>query len=176
MTLSNSPICALKGFSVLVALRLAVIFSACKDDDETPKCDNGTFQMTLNGEQVEGVSYNNTLLKGSSVGSDGKRMDIRATDHVGRQVIITFTDLSGSNGNCVVLGEYTAFDDVTTGTENVFMLTIIEDGVSEMLTAGEFEVTSCDADARKVSGTFSFSFADTEVTDGSFTNMCYTIL
>ena len=42
-----------------------------------------------------GSSFNNTLLKG---GAAGKRMDIRATDSKGREVIITLTDNSGKAG------------------------------------------------------------------------------
>src|SRR5688500_18779788 len=122
----------LRRLSAIRVLFVMVIFFACKKDDPEPAaCENGTFEMTFNGELVTGASFNNTLLKGNSAGSDGKRMDIRATDPDGRQLIITFTDLStGTTGNCVSTDEYIPVDDVTTGTENTFMFTIIQHGVS----------------------------------------------
>lgn len=158
--------------SVLM-LFVMVGLGACKDDDSEP-CQNGTFEMTVNGEHVMASSFNNTLLKGNSAGADGKRMDIRATDAEGRQLIITLTDLStGTSGDGISTDEYIPFDEVTTGTENVFMFTIIEDDVSYSFIDGNLDITSCDANAKQVSGTFSFSDEDFEVINGSFTNMCY---
>jgi hypothetical protein len=166
-----------KTLSALTALCLSIILLACKDDDpESAKCENGTFEMTLNGEHTIANSFNNTLLKGISAGTAGKRMDIRATDADGRQVIITFTDLSGTDGNGMSTDDYIPIDDITTGTENTFLFTIIENNVSEMFTEGHLDITSCDTSARKISGTFSFSFGGTEVTGGAFADMCYTIL
>jgi hypothetical protein len=163
---------------VVIVVSILITFSACKKDDpESPACENGTFEMTFNGEHVTGTSFNNTLVSGISAGSSGKRMDIRATDSGGRQLVITFTDLStGSNGSCVSTDEYIPVDEVTTGTENAFMFTLIENGVSEPFTDGDLDITSCDVNGRKVSGTFSFSYGNVEVTNGSFTNLCYSIL
>jgi len=162
----------------LSALILVALFglNACSDDDDaSATCENGSLEMTVNGEVVTATSFNNTLLKGNSAGSDGKRMDIRATDAEGRQLIITFTDLStGLEGNGVSTDEYISSSDVVTGTENVFLFTIIENNVSEMFTQGSLDVTS--SDGQRVSGTFSFSHGDLEVTNGSFTDMCYTVL
>lgn len=160
------------------ALSVMISLSACKQDDPEPEaCENGTFEVTVNGDAVTGNSFNNTLFKGSSAGTSGKRMDIRATDTDGRQFIISFTDLStGTNGKGVSTAEYTAIDDVVTGSENAFFFTIIEGGVSESFTDGDLDITTCDADAKKISGTFSFSYGDLEVTNGSFTDMCYTII
>lgn len=166
-----------KRISALSVLCLTLVLFACKDDDSgSVKCENGTFEMTLNGGKVTGASFNNTLLNGSSVGVTGKRVDIRATDNVGRQVIITISDNSSAGGNCISTDAYIPFDEIATGTENAFFFTIIEDDVSSSFIDGEFDISSCDADARQISGTFSFSFGDTEVTNGSFTDMCYTII
>ena len=157
-----------------MVLFVLVPFFACKKDDPDPApCSGGDLEMTLNSEQVTAISFNNTLLMG---GSTGRRMDIRATDADGRQLTITFTDLFTNSGNCVSTNEYIPFDDITTGTENTFLFTITQDGVSESFIDGSLDITSCDANARKVSGTFSFSFGDTDVTNGTFTDVCYTII
>lgn len=159
------------------ALFVIVGVSACKSDDPKTSCQNGNFEMTFNGEHVTGISFNNTMLKGNSFGTDGKRMDIRATDATGRQLIITFSDLTnGTAGNCMSTDPYVSFDNVFTGTENAFFFTIIESGVSYPVSDGNLDITSCDANAMRISGTFSFSDNEYEVTDGSFTNMCYTIV
>jgi hypothetical protein len=158
------------------ALFIVLGLNACKDDD-SESCQNGSFGMTINGVDATGSSYNNTLVKGNSAGSDGKRMDIRVTDSDGRELIITFTDLStGTNGDGVSTGEYISFDEISTGTENVFFFTLTVDGVSYPFTDGELDITSCDANAKQVSGTFSFSDADFSVTNGTFTNMCYRVI
>ena len=104
-------------------------------------------------------------------------MDIRATDAEGRQLIITVSDqTSGTNGDGVSTDPYIPFEDVTTGTENTFFFTIIEDGVSYSFSDGNLDIMSCDASGKKVSGTFSFSDDDFQVTNGTFTSMCYTVL
>jgi hypothetical protein len=131
----------------------------------------------VNDELATGSSFNNTLLKASTGGTAVKRMDIRATDAEGRQLIITISDqTTGTNGDGVSTDLYIPFDDVTTGTENTFFFTIIENGISYPFIDGSLDITSCDASGKKVSGTFSFSDDDFQVTNGSFTNMCYTVL
>jgi hypothetical protein len=159
-------------------LSILVSFSACKKDDPKPEsCENGTFKATVNGAVETGTSFNNTLLKATSGGVTGKRMDIRATDAEGRQLIITFNDLStGVNGDGISTDPYIPFDEVTTGTENSFLFTIIEGSLSYSFIDGTLDITSCDANTKKISGTFSFSDDDFQVTSGSFTDMCYTVL
>jgi|SRR5688572_22440139 hypothetical protein len=162
-----------------VAALLAVVSLSACSDDSSDSCQNGTLEMTVNGDAVTGSSFNNTLLKAVSMGTPGKRMDIRATDSDGRQLIISFSDLTtGTDGNGVTTDDdYIPFDDVLTGTENVFFFTIIDDdGSTYMFTDGTLDITSCDASAKQVSGTFSFSDPDFEVTSGSFTDMCYRIV
>jgi len=161
------------GLFALVAL---TGLGACKDDD-SDKCQNGTFELTINGDATTGKNFNNTLVIGNSAGTDGKRMDIRATDTQGRTLIITLTDnSSGASGNGVSTDEYIPISEVTTGTENVFLFTIIENDMSYPFIEGTLDITSCDANAKQVSGTFSFADGDFEVTNGSFTNMCYRIV
>lgn len=163
------------GVSALCAI---VSLSACSDDSGD-SCQNGAFQMTVNGDVVAGSSFNNTLLKATSMGTPGKRMDLRVTDAEGRQLIISFSDLStGTSGNGVsIADDYVPFDDVITGTENVFFFTLIDtDGSTYMFTDGTLDITACDAGAKQVSGTFSFSDPDFDVTNGSFTDMCYHIV
>jgi len=152
-----------------------VSLSACKNDDPKPEsCENGTFKATVNGTAATGSSFNNTLVKANGA---GKRMDIRATDAEGRQLIISFNDqTTGTNGDNVSTDPYIPFEDVTTGTENTFFFTIIDDGISYSFIDGSLYITSCDASSKKISGTFSFSDDDFQVTNGSFTNMCYTVL
>lgn len=167
----------LKKFISLSALSIVVCLTACKDDPEPDACENGSFSMTLNGGSITGDSFNNTLLKASSGGVSGKRMDIRATDAEGRQLIITFNDTSsGMNGDCISTNAYIPFEEVVTGEENTFLFTYIENGLSYSIISGNLDITSCDADAQKISGTFSFEDGDYEVTNGSFTDMCYTII
>jgi hypothetical protein len=159
------------------ALSIAILLSACKKDDPKPSCENGAFTMTLNGEEVSATSFENTLIKASIPGAASKRMDIRATDESGRQVIITISDPStGTNGDGISTDEYIPFDDVTSPTENTFFFSIYEQGqITNGFTDGELDITSCDADNRKVSGTFSFSDGDFVITNGSFTDMCYSV-
>lgn len=161
----------------VLALFVAVGLTACKDDDAKASCQSGTFEMTVNGDVVTPKSFNNTLVKGNSGGTDAKRMDIRATDANGRQLIITFNDLStGTVGDGVSTGEYIPFAELETGTENLFLFTIIDGNVSYSFIEGNLDITSCDAEAKQISGTFSFANEDFEVTSGSFTNMCYTVM
>jgi hypothetical protein len=161
----------------IVALALAVGTNGCSNDDEQQNCENGAFSLLLNGESVTALGVNNTMLKGSSSGAAGKRIDIRATDAEGRQYIVTFTDLTnGTSGNCVTTDDYIPFSEVTTGTENVFMFTVIENGVSDHYEDGFLDVTNCDESKRQVSGTFSFGDSEYNVSNGAFTNMCYDII
>ena len=164
----------IKTLSILMLLAL-VGLDACKKDDPKPAvttCD-GTLSATMNSALFTGATFNNTLLKSSGA----KRMDIRATDSKGRQVIITFNDLSsGTTGNGVSTDAYIPVDDISTGTENTFFFTIIDNSVSDIITSGSLDITSCNADTKKVSGTFSFSDGDYVVTAGTFTNLCYTII
>jgi hypothetical protein len=142
------------------------LFSCDKEDDSSGEsCENGTFTMTLNEVNVVTSSFNNTLLKSESAGKEGKRMDIRATDESGRQLIITFTDLStGKNGNGVSTDEYVPFVEVVTGEENTFFFTFIEaNGISYYVIDGIFDITGCNADAKTISGTFSFTGGDYEL-------------
>ena len=160
----------------MVALCVMTGLFSCKDDDPET-CESGAFAMTINNETVTDVSFDNTLLKGNSAGVNGKRMDIRATDDSGRDLIITFTDLStGTTGNGISTDAYIPFDDITTGTENTFFFTIIDGTDTYTFFDGNLDITSCDASAKKVSGTFSFFDVDFEVTNGSFTDVCYTII
>jgi hypothetical protein len=167
----------LKTLSV-IALVAVFSISSCKDDDDkSGSCENGAFHMTIDGEHFMAVSFDNTLLKGTDAGTDAKRIDIRATDAGGKQIIITFMDPNnGLSSNCVTTDEYIPFGEATTGTENVFMFTIFEDDMSFSIIEGSFDLTSCDASAQTVSGTFSFSDENVEVTNGSFTNMCYRVM
>ena len=160
------------------ALAITVGLTSCSDDGgDSKSCENGTFDMTLDGVHFTGKSFNNTLLKATDGGTPGKRVDIRATDASGLQVIITFTDLTtGTTGDGVSTDEYISFEEVMTGDENVFLFTIIDGQESYFFTEGSLDITSCDAANKQVSGTFSFTDGDIEVTNGSFTNMCYTIL
>ena len=160
------------------AVSIMVILSACKKDDPQPEsCENGMFKATVNGTTATGSSFSNTLVKTNAGAASVKRMDIRATDAEGRQLIITISDqTTGTNGDGVSTDPYIPFEDVTTGTENTFFFTIIEDAVSYSFSDGNLDITSCDSSSKKVSGTFSFSDDDFQVTNGTFTNMCYTVL
>ena len=85
------------------ALSVMVSLSACKKDDPKPEsCENGTFKATVNGLNATGSTFNNTLVKANSGAVSVKRMDIRATDAEGRQLIITISDqTTGTNGDGV---------------------------------------------------------------------------
>ena len=167
----------LQNFASGFALMLIAFLSGCSDGDDS-SCENGSFQMNVNGSTITATSFNNTLLKGAGAGIDGKRMDIRATDSEGRELIITFTDLSsGSNGNCMTTSDaYVPFDEVFTGEENAFFFTFIEDGISYSIITGTLHITACDDSAKRISGTFSFSSDEYVVTNGTFTDMCYRIV
>jgi hypothetical protein len=154
----------------------AVGLGACKDDD-SDSCDNGTFAMTLNADDYAGKDFDNTLVIGESAGFDGKRMDIRATDSQGRQLIITFTDMtSGKEGNGVTTEDvYIPMSDIGSQTDSYFFFTLIDGDVSYPFIDGTLDITSCDASKKQVSGTFTFYDGENEA-NGSFTNMCYRII
>lgn len=174
LTVVKAP---LKILSMVALSSLFLLFS-CKDD-EPEICENGTFIATINGKDMDVVSFNNTLVKGKDVaviGMEGKRIDIRAWDADGKQLVIIIRDVStGKNGDGVSTDEYASFYNVI-GGNNYFHFVIIEDGVSYPFYDGTLDVTSCDSAKKKISGTFSFSDGNFEVTNGSFTNMCYAIL
>jgi hypothetical protein len=157
----------------VLTLLVVVSLSACKDDPAPETCQNGTFEAKVNGDLASGSSFDNTLLKAAGT----KRTDIRATDANGRQLIITVSDQStGTEGNGISTGEYIPFDDVMTGTENSFFFTIIDNDVTYPFIQGSLDITSCDADKKKVSGTFSFAGDGFEVMNGTFTDLCYTVV
>lgn len=167
-----------KTFLSVATLSVIVCLSACKKDDPEVKCESGIFTMTLNGATFTATSFNNTLLRITSAGVDGKRMDIRATNDSGQQLIISFTDLStGKNGTCMSTAAYIPIDEVMTGQGNTYLFTFIDaSGVSYPIITGNLDITSCNADATQISGTFSFNEFDFDVKNGSFTNMCYKVL
>jgi hypothetical protein len=169
----------LKKFLGISLLSATIALPACKNDDPEPKpatCESGVFESTINGSVSTGISFNNTLEK-----AGGKRMDIRATDAQGRQVIVSFIDYStGREGDGVSTDEYIPFAESygteNFGTENTCSFTLTEGGISYYFINGTLDITSCDANAKKISGTFSFSEGDQAVTNGSFTDMCYSII
>jgi len=161
---------SLKELIVCATLMLALV--ACDDGDSTSTaCEGATMEATINGSDFTNFKFNNTLLKVEGT----KRMDIRATDSNGRQLIITLSDQTGSAGNGITTDEYIAFADITTGTENTFFFTIIQGSVSYSFIEGSLDITSCDAEGKRVSGTFSFEGDEFEVTAGSFDNLCYKV-
>jgi hypothetical protein len=169
----------MKSFTVnlnTLALVVFVLVSGCKDDDGSKSCQNGTFDMTINGEDATAESFNNTLLKAGAGASATKRMDIRVTDTEGRELIITVSDPSnGTSGNDISTDAYTPFDDIVSAEEKTFFFTLTIDDVSSSFTDGTLDITSCDGDAKQVSGTFAFE--DDEYTvSGSFTDLCYKIV
>lgn len=168
-----------KFFRALSVFTLAALvsLSACKDDD-SESCDNGTFEMTFNGETFTGKNFNNTLVISEDAGFAGKRMDIRATDDQGNQFLITFNDMTtGKEGNGVTTEDvYVSFSDLSSQTDNVFFFTLIDTNeISSSYLEGTLHITSCDANKKQVSGTFTIDDGETEAT-GSFTNMCYRII
>jgi len=157
---------------LIVCATLMLALVACDDDDSTSTtCEGATMEATINGTDISNFKFNNTLLKVEGT----KRMDIRATDSNGRQLIITISDQTGSAGNGITTDEYISFADITTGTENTFFFTIIQGSVSYSFIEGSLDITSCDADEKRVSGTFSFEDDEFEVTSGSFENLCYKV-
>ena len=158
-------------------LSAMISLPACKNDDpipEPPPCENGVFESTINGSVSTGTSFDNTLEKVR--GSHAKRMDIRATDAQGRKVIVTFIDYStGREGDGMSTDEYNPYAE-TMGIGNTCFFNLTEDGITYYIITGTLDITSCDANAKKISGTFSFSDGDQIVTNGSFTDMCYRII
>ena len=162
---------ALGVFTLVVLVNL----TACKDDDDS--CENGTFEMSINGNPFTAKDFDNTMAAGESLGFDGKRIDIRATDAQGRQLILTLFDMtSGSEGPCVTTSDvYIPMDDMTNGFQNIFFFTLTDDGVVDGFNEGTLRITSCDSKKKRISGEFTLANDDT-AGSGSFTNMCYRIL
>lgn len=160
----------------ILALFSLTLLNACKDDDDTSSCDNGTYELMINGEEMSTNSFNNTLVKGNDGALAGKRMDIRTKDSEGRELIITISDVStGASGNGISTDEYISFDEITSAGENSFFFTIIDDNISYPFAEGNLDITACDATKKQVSGTFSFEGEGYEVS-GTFTDMCYRII
>lgn len=180
-------------FLLLMSFILFVTYS-CKKKDDTPAdaCSTaGTFTCKIDGVLFTGKTYTNTLLVGTSGGVDTKRLDIRATDASGKQIIVSVTE---QRDGLVGDGFPTTYNDYnldvslnycnSSGTGcNAALLTIGSVISSPVSDSGPVRVTACDITNKKISGTFSGTitpFGSSSpmhtVTEGVFTNVCYTVI
>lgn len=172
-------------FFTSISITLLCFLSSCDKDDPDTCSGQGSFSVKINGTDWVATHFNNTLVVASVGGDGGKRMDIRAIDKDSNTLYLSFTDLTtGDVGDCVAPdAEYTAFDDVVTGDENVYSVTYIDsnDVTQAILIEGTLDITDCNETTKTVSGTFTFSGTDNNAdpfagTGGVFTDVCYKVL
>jgi hypothetical protein len=177
----------------IVAMALLTIISSCSKTETTTTnpttCTSGAMTGTVNGTSFTASTYNNTLLRATSNGVDAKRLDIRATSSTGESLILSLSDWrDGIVGEGFHLGTYyvaatlnpcnannSACSGVLITYQNV--ISFPTGGTS----AGSVIITSCDAVNHKISGTFTANArtggsSNTVITNGVFTDVCYTVL
>jgi hypothetical protein len=171
---------------VLLAVFSALVLTSCNKDKEvnenTPS--QGSFSCKIDGVPFTATSFNNTLIGDVS----GKRLDIRATDATGKQIIVTVNDLDVLGTNFSHLGDSVfvdVFENDPVGlasvgtlmyTDNSYAMTEMDGGKD----AGFVKLNSSDLSSKKVSGVFAFQIYNyvtdetINITDGVFTNVVYT--
>jgi len=161
-----------------------------------PGTSGGSFEVKLNGQLINFTVESATLIRSTSTSE--KRLDINGTSKDGKKkLILTFHEMS-ADGNGIPVKTYSIkmFNDddpntpedesddsmdgfITYGTSlgsNSWMYEIYSQN-------GIFTVTSCDANAKKVSGTFKVTLVNLndpsnkeEFTEGKFNNVAYMVL
>ena len=154
----------------------------------------GSFEAKIDGKLVQFKLLGATLLR--STADNLKRMDMAGVSTDGsKQIIITIGD-SPATGNGVAVRDYVIDlfneddpdtpEDESLGNDDGF-ITLSERIGNGWITdvysqKGLMKVTACDANAKKVSGTFSVthkaisSNTTIVITEGKFTNISYTVL
>jgi len=171
---------------VVIAILSAFVLTSCNKDKETEENAplQGSFSCKIDGELFTATSFNNTVIGDAT----GKRLDIRATDASGKQVIVTINDLDVIGTDFSHVGD-SVFVDIyensplglatlgTIITDDSFVMSMGLDGGKE---AGFAILTSSDLSSKKISGKFEFLLDDFKndktisVTEGTFTDVVYT--
>lgn len=159
---------------------VAVALVTCKKGDDnaptsspppTPPPSTWSFTAVVNGNTVHGTTVNASLFIDTSLGSPLRTFGVAAlcgTDFIEAG----FGDISNSTIPSVGNHDF----------GSVIMYQTQSDTVNDYNNPGHFSITSVDAAAQKVSGTFSGTVVgdvtgDTVViTNGVFTNIHYTVL
>lgn len=178
---------------LLPLVGLLLFANSCKkDDNDNSGCSGSSFSATIDGTAFNATSFNNTLLVGedqiTGTGVEGIRLDVRATDANGKQLIISVTNLeNGVAIECVKEEIY--YEEATdnycgnNGCEGIIIT--LMDGNTASVTSfsgdGIITITNCDEAGKNVSGTFSaeltnFSTGDPVEVSGSFNNQCFAII
>ncbi len=168
---------------VIVCLAL-ILLNSCKKDEDTngsTPAPTSTGTMTANIDNVlwEATSKTGTLLRIASM--NAKRLDLQGSAD-NKRIILTLEE-NVFDGDYVSLGTY---DFEGPNYNALFTYSTLFPGggsITEHIPVeGNFTITKCDINEKKVSGTFNFrSFkigtTDTlDVTDGVFTDFPYTVL
>lgn len=168
-------------FKLSLFLLLVSLFSiSCSKDDETKV--TGTFSCKIDGELFTGTTFTNTLIGDETA----KRIDIRAKNEVGEQLVITINDLTGIEEDFSHLGTKVYTDATANSPLGIITLGTFYDTDNSYYTTSSSDdegyamLTAYDLEGLTVSGEFEFTLAsysggeDMEVTEGVFANQVFT--
>lgn len=181
-------------------ISMIIVFTgliSCKKNNTTTNtetCTGASASCKFDGATLTASALNNTLIKDrydAASGGAAKRLDIRIGDGT-KIIILTLSDhRDGITGDGVRLDTwYTNFDDWVCDANNICLgalITVTNSTSTQVLYSsnadydGEVKITSVDAANKKISGTFSGTVGDflteetVEITNGIFTNACYSI-
>ena len=162
----------------------------------TPTTASGSFEATVDGQKFMFNIISATLLR--STADNEKRLDMAGVSADGKKRIIITLGEETSQGNAVTVKKYVlnAFPEDDPATPNIdesattqgFTTYSAGPGNNNWITnvydeTGSFTVTSCDASATRISGTFETTLTDLndssiviKITAGKIANVKYTVL
>jgi hypothetical protein len=177
-----------KSFFKLIAISIltSIVLQSCTKDDDmdyVESTDSARLTCKIDGVTFTASKFNNTLIGDAAF----KRLDIRATDALGNQLIITINDLEGIGTNFSHL-EDTVFVDAFENTPLgiITLDTYMGSDNSILMTSGDGKeagysiLKSCDLTENFVSGIFEFQLEEfgtnniMYVTEGKFSNLKFT--
>ncbi|MCH2043654.1 MAG: hypothetical protein MK212_05890 [Saprospiraceae bacterium] len=170
--------------TILFCLLILGLVSCEKNN--TPTCNApGALTVDIGGGTFSADSYQNTLIRYNDFITSNfphSRIDIRATKN-DTTLMISFIDpTTPGTGTGIATGSYIALDDLQTGSEkNAFVSQYVGSPFNlngyQSSTDGTYTITDCDPNTQTISGTFSFTFNNTNQKgiNGVFTNLCYDV-
>jgi hypothetical protein len=169
-----------------------LLFASCKKDETTTAA---AFEAKVDGQLTKFNVGQATLVRDN--GSNMKRLDIVGTSTDGsKRIIVTLAETPAS-GNSVHTGNYkfhlfndddpNTAQDESEDSEDGFVTISTSMGNNNWVTdvyaqTGQFTVTNCDANSRKISGTFNVQVrsltggANYTITEGRINNVNYQVM
>ncbi|MEN8139300.1 MAG: hypothetical protein ABFR62_12790 [Bacteroidota bacterium] len=168
--------------SVITIFTAIILMSCNKSNNINENSNLQSFTCKINGETFTADTFNNTLIGDETF----KRLDIRAIDKSGKQIIVTVNDVDPLDSNFSHLGDTVYVYPFLNSPVNLASLgTIVDPDGSFLITmpeskeSGYSKLTDCDFSNKKVSGIFEFMVKDyqtdeiTYVTEGKYSNLTY---